>query len=329
MPLCITFVPQNVKAFPTSLAPVRRKPAQSTANRSWLATARITSTKGGSTRKTNPTTLSQRGMNKELQGRIALISGASRGIGRAIAVALAREGADVILCARGLDKLKEAQEEINAAGNGTAHVFALDATKADEIKKLFSGVVAKFGKLDILVNNVGGATEHETFVELTDDHWRRAFEFNFMPAVIFSREALPYLKQSSNARIVNISSVASKQPGGFNPHYGVAKAALNHLTKVLANNFAADQILVNTICPTTVLGGVWEDHVADKARRLGVSVPEAERLMEEEVRKKTPTGKIPTLQDVAELALFLASPRAKSITGTCIPIDGGYLKSVY
>lgn len=266
--------------------------------------------------------------NKELEGRVALVSGAGRGIGKAIALALAKEGAEVVICARTQEKLEETKKEIEAAG-GTAHVFPLDATKREDVEKLFSTLVAKIGRLDILVNNVGGVNEHERFRGLKDEHWRHAFEFNFMTAVFFIHEALPYLKKSENPRIVNISSVASKQPGGFNPHYGAAKAALNHLTKYLANDLAAEHILVNAICPGTVHGGIWEDHVADKARRMNVPVAEAEKLMEKEVRSKTPIDAIATPEDVAELAVFLASPRAKSITGTCIQVDGGYVKSIY
>lgn len=267
-------------------------------------------------------------MNKELQGRIALVTGAGRGIGKAIAIALAANGAEVVVCARTAATLNETKKEIEATG-GTAHVFALDAMKKEEVQKLFTDVISKLGKLDILVNNVGGVNEHEKFHELSDEHWRYAFEFNFMTAVYFTREALPYLKKSSDARIVNISSVAGKQPGWFNPHYGASKAALNHLTKYLASDLAADHILVNAICPSTVQGGIWEDHIADKAKRMNVTIAEAEKLMEKEIRDKTPIGSIATPEDVAELAGFLVSPRAKSITGTCIQIDGGYVKSVY
>ncbi len=267
-------------------------------------------------------------MNLELKGRVALVTGGSKGIGRAIALALGRNGADVVLCALHPESLKEAKSEIEKLG-AKAWSSAFDASDPVQVKKFFADVIAKVGRLDILVNNVGGVRDHATFEELTDRQWSDSWNLNFMPMVYFTREALPWLKKSTCARIINISSSAGKQPGGFNPHYGAAKTAVNSLSKYLANQLAPKSILVNSIVPSTVSGGSWHAHIEDKAKRSGVSIEEATRLMEEEVAKKTPLGKVGTPEDVAELVVFLSSDRAKFITGTCIAVDGGLIKSIF
>jgi 3-oxoacyl-[acyl-carrier protein] reductase len=267
-------------------------------------------------------------MNQELKGRVALVTGASRGIGRAIALTLAREGADVILCARKGNELEMVKKEVAQLGV-KAYAHSLDARNEKEVDAFFTKTITPIGRLDILVNNVGGVHEHAKFEELTTANWREAWELNFLTAVFFSRAALPWLRKSSAARIINISSTAGKQPGGFNPHFGAAKTALIALSKALANTYASENILVNAVCPTTVSGGIWEEHIGDKAHRLGVSFDEAKRLMEEEVLKKTPVGKIVTPEDIAELVAFFASDRARFITGTCIAVDGGMIKSIF
>lgn len=265
----------------------------------------------------------------ELRERVALVSGSSRGIGKVIALNLAREGADIILCGSKAETLKKTQAEVEALGV-KAYSYTLNATKSEEVRSLFKNVVEKIGKLDILVNNVGGVKEVIKFLDLTDEKWEEIWRLNFITMVSFSREAIPWLKKSKHARIINISSVPGKQPGAFNPHYGAAKAAVNYLSKYLASSFAPDGILVNSILSSTVLGGLWDEHVADKAKNLNLSVEEAAKIMEKkEVQEKTPLGKISMPEDVAELVAFLASDKARFITGTCIAVDGGIIKSIF
>jgi len=267
-------------------------------------------------------------MDKELINRVALVTGSSHGIGKVIAVVFAKAGADVVVCGSNKSSVEGTRQEIARLGVKT-YSYVLDATKSEEVKDLFSDVIKKIGKLDILVNNVGGIHGVKKFLDLADEDWAEIWNLNFMTAVYFSREAVPWLKKSAYPRIINISSVPGKQPGVFNPHYGSAKAALNYLNKYLANSFAPDGILVNAILPGTVMGGLWDEHVADKAKRLGVSLEEAQKAMEDEVKAKTPLGKVALPEDIAELALFLASDKAKFITGTCIAVDGGATKSIF
>lgn len=268
-------------------------------------------------------------MDLGLKGRVALVTGATRGIGRATAISLAQEGADVIACARDAEKLVALKEEIEKRFGVHVYLCMCDATKEDEVKTALLGVLRSIDKLDILVNNIGGVgpQEHAKFHELNNDDWRRMYEFNTMTAVTFIRETLQLLKKSNQARIINISSIAGRQPGGFNPHYGSAKAGMFNLTKHLANDFAKYGILVNVICPSTISDGIWTSHVQNKADNEGLTFAEAEKKMREEVSMKAPLG-VGTAEDVAWMATFLASDKARFITGACFDVDGGTVKSI-
>lgn len=262
-------------------------------------------------------------MDLQLKNRVALVTGANHGIGKAIALELAREGGYVILCGRKIEALQSAIKEIWKYSDGT--FYRVDATRPEEIKNLFCFLQ---GKIDILVNNVGGAEKFGNFFTLTDDDWIRAFQLNLMSVVRFTREAVPYLRKSDCPRIINISAANAKQPGKFNPHYIVAKAGLIALSKYLANEFAKDNILVNTVCPSTLKGGGWERNVKNRAEREGIREDLAEKLMEGEESKKTPLGRMGTPEDVARFVAFLASPLNNFATGTCINIDGGISRSI-
>jgi len=267
-------------------------------------------------------------MDFGLGGRVALVTGASQGIGKAIAVALGKEGAEIVICGRSATKLFEVQCDIKSGRS--VHAFWFDATNPLEVKKFFYHhlFLVSIDRLDILINNVGGAEKFGDFFSLTDEDWERAWKLNFMSMVYFCREAIPWLRKSDQARIINISSLSAHQPGFFNPHYSCAKAAMLNLNKHLATALAGDNILVNAICPSTLKGGGWDRNVANRASMDGISIEEAGRIMEEEECKKTPLGRIGTLEDVANLAVFLASKANNYITGSVFDVDGGTRKSV-
>lgn len=269
-----------------------------------------------------------------LKDRVALVTGGSRGMGKAIAVELAKEGVKVIICGRSPERLAEAKKEIYAESftfiqfRKPVHTFLVKATNPNDIKSIFSCLVSDIGRLDILVNNVGGAEKFGDFFSLTDEDWEGAWKLNFMSMVYFCREAILFLKKSDQARIINISSLPAHQPGFFNPHYSAAKAAMLNLNKYLANTLAKDNILVNAICLSTLKGGGWDRNVRDRAVRDGISHEEAEKIIEEEECKKTPLGRIGMPEDVAKLAVFLSSSANNYITGSVIDIDGGIRRSV-
>jgi len=266
-------------------------------------------------------------MERSIHKRTALVTGGGRGLGKAIAVELAKSGADVILLGRDEKTLSETKIEIQELGV-RVFSFGIDVTDAKKVKEVFSEIAKEPGNLDIVVNNVGGAEPFGGFESLRDEDWQSAFEINFLSAVWVSREALPLLRKSKAARLINISSVPAHQPGFFNPHYSAAKAALLNLSKHLANVLARDQILVNTICPSTLKGGGWEKNIKDRATRDRTSVEEASASMEREESAKSPLGRIGTPEDVAALVTFLVSDQANFITGHCFNVDGGITRSI-
>lgn len=266
-------------------------------------------------------------MKLSLKGCTALVTGSSHGIGLEIVSSLASEGADLIICGRQAAALEKTKSEIEKMGVHV-DVSCVDATDPKSVKKLFDHVVQKIGRLDILVNNVGGAEKFGSFFDLSNDDWQRAYALNFMSMVYFTRESIPFLKRSKQASIINISSIPAHQPGWFNPHYSTSKAAMLNLSKHLANLLAKDNILVNTICPGTLNGGGWERNIRHKAERLGLSFEQAEKLMKKEEEAKVPLNRIGGPEDIASMVVFLTSERARFITGECINIDGGVTRSI-
>lgn len=260
-------------------------------------------------------------MDFKLKGKTALITGSSQGIGKAIAIALAKEGCDIILCARGKEKLEKTAWEIQRVATGNyVRQFVVDATNREDVKRFMSNI----RKLDILVNNVGGGTEKPLPLwSLTEEQWIDIYKLNTLSMVWFTEFALPLLEKSSQPRIINIGTKASHEPGWNNPHYGAAKSALDYLNKRIANELAPKGICVNIIGPHSVTCDRWERDIKDRATTQGISVDEARTIMNSEVISKIPLGRQGTAEDVANLAVYLASAQANFITGTYIPVDGG------
>ncbi len=264
----------------------------------------------------------------DLVGRFALVTGGSHGIGFSIAKAMAKAGASVAICGRdkkSLDRAIKTLKKIKSNSRG----YVVDSNNLKEVQEAVKNIKRDFKRLDILVNNIGGVRQFSNFKGLKDEDWQEVFDTNIMSMVRFCRVAFPLLRESGKGRIINIASVAGKRPGNFNPHYGATKAAMIHLSKYLSNQWAKHKILVNAICPHTVKGGVWQRDVANKAKIMKLSSKEAERLMFEEVISKSPLHEICLPEDVANLAVFLASDKAKFITGSCLMLDGGAVNSIF
>lgn len=266
-------------------------------------------------------------MDTNLKGRVALVTGSSRGLGKAIAEALALEGTDVIINGRNQKTLNKTAIEIGLKSNTNIHNCCVDATKPEEIKNFFKEIFW-LNKLDILVNNVGNIEKFGNFENLEENDWLRSFDLTFMSAVRFINACLPFLRKSDQPRIINISSVSGCQPSHVNPHYAAVKAGILALTKNLANYLGKDQITVNAICPSTLTGGGWHQNIIDRAKRLGITAEETEKLMRIEEAKKSPLGKIGELRDAADLAVFLSSSKANFLTGHCYYVDGGIMRSI-
>lgn len=267
-------------------------------------------------------------MNTSLNGRVALVTGSSHGLGLEIAKVLAKNGARLIICARSWENLEEAAYQVESISvEKIVNAYLVDGTSGKSVKEMFDFKIKSHGGvLDILVNNIGGATKFGTFEDLTDKDWIKTFDLNVMSAVRFTRGALPLLKKSRHGgRIINISSFVALKPGKFNPDYSASKAAIVNFTEYIARNYGKDGIHANAICPNTLMGDGLERNAEDRALKEGISVEEAKNKIIESAKKKNPLGEIGEPADVANLVAFLASDAAKFINGTCIPVDGGGL----
>ena len=263
-------------------------------------------------------------MDLGLKGKIALITGASRGIGKAIAMVLAEEGANLALCSRGRDELEVTAEEIKAKGVEVLAVPA-DITKADEIQNLVKKVVEKFKRVDILVNNAGTGRLSD-LMELPEEELRYNMDLMLFGLVKCSREVIPHMREQGWGRIINISSIFGKQPGGL-LDYDCIKAAVNMVTKDMANYLARDNILVNAICPGPVRTMLWEGpgQLGDQlGQMMGITGKEAINWF---AQNNIPLGHHGDPEDIANMTAFLASDKAKFITGQAINVDGGMIKA--
>lgn len=263
-----------------------------------------------------------------LEDRVAIVTGGSKGIGKAIAKSLAKEGAHVIICARGVNALESVVREIRQEG-GSAIAQSVDALDNKAVETVIGKVVQEFGGLDIVVNNVGGVKKFADFLDLDEKDWHHTFELNVMTMVHFVKHTLPWLRRSDHARIINISSISGLQPGFYNPHYTVTKAATINLSKYLANKLADDHILVNTICPGPVHSDAWDRNVAHVASIRNISFEEANIQVNVEEGNKIPLGRVGEGDDVAGLVAFLASDKAEWITGSCFHVNGGKMRSMF
>jgi 3-oxoacyl-[acyl-carrier protein] reductase len=258
---------------------------------------------------------------------VVLVTGASRGIGRAIAQRLAAEGAQVYLCARNSPALDSTVADIAKAG-GRAKALPVDASDAAAVAAAVQILGENAGRLDMLVNNLGGAGKFGGLMDLTEEDWKRAFDLNVLSMVRFVKASLPWLERSAAPRIVNISSLVGLEPGMFTPHYTTTKAATINLSKILANSLAAKKILVNVVCPGPVHSAAWDANIEATAARLGIGANEAAARVEQEESAKVPLGRIGEGEDIAGIVAYLASQDAGWITGSCFTLDGGKHRAV-
>ena len=265
---------------------------------------------------------------KELSGRVAFITGGTRGIGLSIALAMASEGASIAICGRSKEHLEEALKRLKKT-KVKCKGYIVDSSDPKQVIKTLENIKKDFKKLDILVNNIGRLDHFSDFLGLSDQHWQQVFDVNIMSMVRFTRASFPLLKISKHGRIINIASVSGKRPGNFVPHYGAMKAGMIYLSKYLSNQWGKYGILVNTIAPHAVRGGAWEHDSSDRAKKDGITIAEAKKIMEKEISSKTVINKMAELDDISNLAVYLAGDKAKFITGQCLMVDGGAVNSIY
>ena len=252
-----------------------------------------------------------------LTGKVAIISGGSEGLGRAAAERLAREGAKVTICARRKDVLEAAAKGIKEATGNEVLALPADATKAADIENVVRATVERWGGVDILLNNAGTSAA-AAFEKVDDDTWHEDFELKVMGAIRFCRLVIPQMKKRGGGRIVNVTTVGGKAPAPRSLPTSLSRAAGINLTKSLAHEYAADKILVNTIC----IGLVRSAQIDRRAKDGDLEGHYRE------LAKRIPLGRVAHASEFGDLVAFLVSDRAAYITGTAINFDGGMAATV-
>lgn len=262
-------------------------------------------------------------MHLDLGGRVAVVTGASQGIGRAITLALAAEGADVLLVARRQAGLDAVAKEVTGIGR-RAEVLTADVTDHAAAERVAAAALDAFGRIDILVNNAGKGAP-KPLLELTPADWEAALELNLLSAVRLVHACVPTMRSQRWGRIVNISSRVALEPDPYFAAYAAAKAALVNFSKSCASAFSSDGVLTNCVVPGLIRSEAVDEAARQSADATGRTV---EEVFEATMRKRPiPVGRLGEPEDVASVVALLVSDRASWITGSCFVVDGGIVRS--
>jgi len=256
-------------------------------------------------------------MELELAGKVAIVTGGSKGIGRAAALGFVNEGASVVVCARGREALDETVAAAGASARERIAAVAADLTDPAAIRKVIDRTISEFGRIDILVNNAGSARPGD-FLKISDADWKLDFELKFFGYVRMAREAMARMAEKKAGVVINVIGTGGLVPSAGYMVGGAANAALNHFTKALAGEGAKHGVRVVGINPGPILTERLQLFLQQRAREAGSA-----RGTEDIMRRMTPLGRPGKAEEVADLILFLASARAAFIHGANITIDGG------
>ena len=262
-------------------------------------------------------------MDLGLKGKTALVAASSRGLGRAVADELAKEGANLLICARTVAPLEETGQWIHDATGAEVVAVPADLTDPADIDRLMETALSDFEKIDILVTNTGGPPPGP-FESHSVEAWNTAVEQNLNSVLNLTRAVLPGMKKAGWGRIINITSVAVKQPLNRLILSNAVRAAVTGFAKTLANEVASSGITVNNVMPGYTRTGRLDGLAANISETQGITVEEAFARWE----GQSPMGRIGEPDELAALVAFLASERASYITGTSIPVDGGFIQAL-
>ena len=258
-------------------------------------------------------------MDLGLTGKVAVITGGSDGIGKGAAISLAREGARVAICARRPDVLEHAAKEIRDTTGGEVLAIRCDVTDEAQVQSMVAEVARRWGGVDILVNNAGTSAAAK-FEDVADKTWETDLGIKVYGAIYCSRAVLPHMKAAGGGRIINITTGGGKAPGAGSLPTSMARAAGIALTKAMSRDYAADNILVNTVCIGVIKSG---QHVRRYEREQERNPSATLDQFYERMGERVPLGRVGEAAEAGDVICFLASQRASYVTGTSVNIDGG------
>jgi 3-oxoacyl-[acyl-carrier protein] reductase len=263
-------------------------------------------------------------MDLGLKDRVAIVAASSQGLGKAVALGLAREGAKLALCARTEPKLRATAEEIRRETGAEILAQAVDVSVEEQVRNFVHAVLDRFGRLDVAVANAGGPPS-KAFPATTVEDWQATVRLNLMSTLYFARETLPAMRERKWGRFIAITSMAVKQPIDGLILSNSVRLAVVGLVKSLSNEYARDNVLVNNVCPGYTLTARLEEF----AGRLAETEKAGRAEILERWSQQIPLGRLATPEEFANVAVFLASERASYITGASISVDGGAVKGVF
>jgi len=263
-------------------------------------------------------------MDLGLKDRVAIVAASSTGLGKAVALGLAREGAKLALCARTAQMLDETATEIRGATGVDVFAHATDVTSEAEVHAFVAAAHERFGRVDICVANAGGPPS-KSFAETSIEDWRKSAELNLMSTVHLAKETLPLMQARKWGRFIVVTSVSVKQPIDGLILSNSIRAGVSGLVKTLANEYGPHNILVNNVCPGFTATARLLDLSSALAAKQGVAAKDIEARW----ASQAPLGRIGQPEEFANVVVFLASERASYVTGTSIAVDGGIVRGIY